>query len=444
MLESILWSAAWQSTAWLFAGLAASALLARRPARAHGVLLMCLVAAALTPLLSAGIRLAGLGALPGMTHAVGLAELTAQLSAADGAPVVAAGIAWIHGLAAAWLLLSAALVARLALSARRGRTLAAEASPVSSPRLEAISRRAATALGITQPPRLCESDRVHCPVVWCWGADTQVIVPCGGLEGDTDGLLGVLCHELAHLRRRDHLASLAGELALCLLPWNPLTWIANRRLRDIGEHACDSWALASGTTPTKYAETLLSLVPQDRLALTPCAVNGRQALARRIGHILNAHSADPRSGRRWMLLAVLATTTLVVGSAIAHRRPATIEVVTPRGDSAPLVTHGPDVITIPSVLDLGVGMPGKPVSYEVTLCNRSTRPHAVFAAEANCGCTTVSPFEPTMLGPGECMEVVVTMTAPDEPGTLKTKFVTFDIEDQGPLKLAVHLMSAGK
>jgi len=444
MLESILWSAAWQSTAWLLVGLAGSALLALRPARAHGVLLLCLLGAAVTPLLSAGVRLAGLGALPGMTHAVDLADLTAQLSAGDGAAVVAAGFTWIHGLAAAWLLLSAALVMRLAMSARRGRTLAAEASPVRSPRLDAISRRAATALGITQPPRLCESDRVHCPVVWCWGADAQLIVPRGGLEGDTDGLLGVLCHELAHVRRRDHLASLAGELALCLLPWNPLTWIANRRLRDLGEHACDSWALASGTTPTKYAETLLSLVPQDRLALTPCAVNGQQALARRIDHILSPLSVDPRSGRRWMLVAVLATTTLVVGSAIAHRRPATIEVVTPRGDSAPLATHGPDVITIPSVLDLGVGMPGKPVSYEVTLCNRSTRPHAVFAAEASCGCTTISPFDPTMLDPGECMEVVVTMTAPDEPGVLKTKFVTFDVEDQGPLKLAVYLRSAGK
>ena len=94
MLESILWTAAWQSTAWLLAGLAATALLARRPARAHGVLLLCLVAAALTPLLSAGIRLAGLGALPGMNQAVGLADLAAQLSARDGAPVVAVGFTW--------------------------------------------------------------------------------------------------------------------------------------------------------------------------------------------------------------------------------------------------------------------------------------------------------------------------------------------------------------
>ncbi len=442
MLESILWTAAWQSTAWLLAGLAATALLARRPARAHGVLLLCVVAAALTPLLSAGIRLAGLGALPGMNQAVGLADLAAQLSARDGAPVVAVGFTWIHSVAAAWLLFSAALVTRLAVSARRGRWLAAEASPVRSARLEAISRRAAAELGIARTPRLCESDRVHCPVIWCWGADTQVIVPAAGLEGDADGLLGVLCHEFAHLRRRDHLASLGGELALCLLPWNPLAWIANRRLRDLGEQACDSWAIASGTTPTNYAQTLLNLVPQDRLTLAPAAVNGRRAVARRIRHIFRPEPADPRFGRRWMVLAGLVSTMLVVGSAVAHRRPATIEVVTLNGDSAPLI--GPDVITIPSRLDQGVGMPGKPVSREILLCNRSTEPHAVFAAETSCGCTTVRPFDPTTLGPGECMTIEVTMTAPEEPGVMKTKFVTFDIEDQGPLKLAVHLMSSGK
>ncbi|GEM_PF-2388181 len=441
MLESILWSAAWQSTAWLLAGLAGSALLARRPARAHGVLLLCLLGAALTPLLSAGVRLAGLGALPGMNRAVGLADLAAQLSAGDGVAIIAAGFTWIHAVAAAWLLLSVALVTRLVVSARRGRCLVAESSPLGSARLDAISRRAAAAVGLARTPRLCESDRVHCPVIWCWGTDTQVIVPTAGLDGNADGLLGVLCHEFAHLRRRDHLASLGSELALCLLPWNPLAWIANRRLRDLGERACDSWAIAAGSTPTTYAQTLLGLLPQARLVLAPAAVNGQRAVARRIRHILSSEPADPRFGRRPMVLAGLVATMLVVGSAVAHRRPATIEVVTLNGDSAPLI--GPDVITIPSRLDLGVGMPGKPVSRKILLCNRSTVTHAVFGAEASCGCTTVSPFEPTSLSPGECMTIEITMTAPDEPGSSKMKFVTFDVEDQGPLKLAVHLMTAG-
>ena len=58
-IEAVLWSALWQSTAWLIAGLLASTLLSRRPARAHAVLLLCILGAALTPLATAGFRLAG-------------------------------------------------------------------------------------------------------------------------------------------------------------------------------------------------------------------------------------------------------------------------------------------------------------------------------------------------------------------------------------------------
>jgi hypothetical protein len=66
----------------------------------------------------------------------------------------------------------------------------------------------------------------------------------------------------------------------------------------------------------------------------------------------------------------------------------------------------------------------------------------VFGALTSCGCTTVREFDPQTLGPGECMTVEVTMTAPLEPGMTKTKYVTFDIEGQAPLKLAVDLQSA--
>ena len=436
-IEAALRSALWQSSAWLIVGLVVSTLVARRPARAHGILLLCMGGAVLTPLLGGAVRLAGLGLLPGLNRSVGVADLAARLAAGDGVAVPTAGLTWIHAAGMAWLALSVLAIARLAVSARRGRNLAADARPVDDTTTSAVCRRAATRLGLDDPPVVCESDVVRCPVIWCWGAGPKLILPSRGL--DRERLFGVLCHELAHYRRRDHLASLAGELAMCLLPWNPLAWIANRRLRDLGEQACDSWAIASGASPTTYAETLLSLIPQPRLVLAPAACNGPKAIARRIRHILDGQQR-PDLGRRWIVLAALATAVFVAGSAVAHRRPPTIEVVTASGDSAPLI--GPDVITIPSRLDLGIGAPGEPVSRELLLCNRSERHHAVFGALTSCGCTTVSEFDPQSLGPGECMTVEVTMTAPVEPGMTKTKYVTFDIEGQAPLKLAVDLQSA--
>ncbi len=437
-IEAALWSALWQSSAWLIVGIGASALVARHPARAHGILLLCMGGAVLTPLVGGAMRLVGLGVLPGLNRSVGVADLAARLAGGDGVPVAASGLTWIHAAGIAWGVLSVAAIARLAVSARQGRNLATGAWPVDDAMISAVCRRAARRLGLDDPPMVCESGAVRCPVIWCWGAGPKLILPSRRL--DRERLFDVLCHELAHFRRRDHLSSLAGELAMCLLPWNPLAWIANRRLRDLGEHACDSWVIASGASPTTYAETLLSLIPQRRLALAPAAWNGRKAITRRIRHILDGQPRDPDLGRRWIGLAVLATALLIAGSAVAHRRPPTIEVVTDSGDSAPLV--GPDVITIPSRLDLGIGAPGQPMSRELLLCNRSERHHAVFSAAASCGCTTVSEFDPQTLGPGECMTVEVTMTAPVEPGTTKTKYVTFDIEGQAPLKLAVDLQSA--
>ena len=67
----------------------------------------------------------------------------------------------------------------------------------------------------------------------------------------------------------------------------------------------------------------------------------------------------------------------------------------------------------------------------------------VFSATAACACTTVSEFEPTELSPGECLKLEITMTADLAHGAGKTRFVTFNIEGQPPLKLAVHLHTAG-
>src|SRR5947209_16551340 len=51
----------WQTTLWLLLGAAVSFAWARRPARAHRLLLLTLVAALVTPLLSQAVRLWGWG-----------------------------------------------------------------------------------------------------------------------------------------------------------------------------------------------------------------------------------------------------------------------------------------------------------------------------------------------------------------------------------------------
>ena len=439
-IEAVLWSALWQSTAWLIAGLLASTLLSRRPARAHAVLLLCILGAALTPLATAGFRLAGWGLLPGLNRSVDVADLAAQLNIGDGPPVMDPALAWPHALAAGWLVLSLVLMLHLFASARRGRRLLSGATPINSGRLVALARQAARRLDLKRSPQVLECASVHCPVIWCWGRRPRLVMPVGLPDGGT-ALRGVLFHELAHQKRRDHLASLAGEMVRVVLPWNPLAWLTTRRLRDLSDQACDRWAIASGESPTSYAEALLGLIPQPRVVLTLAALNERRTVARRIDRILDPRPAVPHSGLRWTALVALATALVATGAALAHRQPPTIKVVDETADLVP--EDAPEVITIPYELDLDVGERGLSKSLEVLLCNRSREPRDVLGYSTSCGCMTVEWFEPRTLDTGECMRLRITMTAPLEPGALKTKYVTFYVEGQPPLELAVHLLAAG-
>jgi hypothetical protein len=269
------------------------------------------------------------------------------------------------------------------------------------------------------------------------------------VTGADEELFGVLCHELAHCKRRDHLASLIAELALCLVPWHPLAWLANRRLRDLAEEACDAWALAAGESPTTYAETLLGLIPQHHRVLALAAVSGRQALTRRIIRILGRGPGNPRPGVGWMALSVMATSLLVGATALAHRRAAdpntqnTTAIVRELAPSTMQVTPDGKIYVVPEVLDLGVGEAGRPKTDRIWLVNAGTKPRRVTSVKASCGCTTVIGFEPTTLGSGEILMLEVSMTAPSNIGTQNTKHVTFQIDGQAPLKLPVHLEAVG-
>ncbi|MHC5006606.1 MAG: M56 family metallopeptidase [Planctomycetota bacterium] len=439
--DTVLLGTLWQTTAWLAAGLALSVILERRPARAHGAVLLCMTAAVLTPVISIACRALGWGMLAPLSAALlGSGELPPDLAPGRGA--AAAGLlTWVFAAGSAWLVLSALAVSRLVVSAVRGRRLLASATTISGGPLSDLARAAARELGFRNPPVVLVSPSVSCPAIWCWGRRPRLLLP-QHTTADAE-LFGVLCHELAHCKRRDHLASLGGQLALCLLPWNPLVWLANRRLRDLSEQACDAWALAAGESPTTYAETLLGLIPQRHPSLALAAVNGRRALTRRITRILKPGPGNPRLGAGWVTLSALATVLLVSTAALAHRRAADPQT----GPAPDTVVHEPTVETradgsiyvVPHELDLGWAAPNETRTQRIWLVNGSTQAHRITSAKASCGCTVVNGFEPTTLGPGKSLMLEVSMTAPARVGAKNLKHVTFQIDGQAPLKLPVRL-----
>jgi beta-lactamase regulating signal transducer with metallopeptidase domain len=370
----------WQPTLCLLLGVAASLLWLRRPARAHRILLLAVAAALLTPLLSQVVRLQGWGLLrdseavpqglasvpldaPGdprweaepeirpeqpiqLVHlppatavpapveaepALPLAATTAPLDS----PPTAGGldVSLIEILLGAWAVLTAFLVARLLAAAYLGWRLVVQSRPLTDASLLHALAPALAKLGEGGQLRIHASGKAQCPMIWSWGRRPVVLLPATARQASVDWV-SILCHELAHWKRRDHLSGLLGEIAVITLPWHPLTWYARHLLGRLSEQACDDWVLASGQSPVLYAEALLSFLPQRRTHLALAAVSSRKSLVSRIRHILDPRRSDPVVGRRWALTAVLLTGSLVGGMALAQVRPSEA-MKQPSADSSP-------------------------------------------------------------------------------------------------------------
>jgi beta-lactamase regulating signal transducer with metallopeptidase domain len=140
-----------------------------------------------------------------------------------------AGSAPVSGaLGGVWLLGAAAMLARLASRIRAGR------------RETALQARPA---GVTR--RLAQ----NVPVSFRAGREVPavdgVLRPHISLPQGIEQLLSppeldaVLIHEVTHARRRDNLIRLVHEVALCLLWFHPLVWLAGARLALYRELSCD-------------------------------------------------------------------------------------------------------------------------------------------------------------------------------------------------------------
>lgn len=150
----------------------------------------------------------------------------------------------------------------------------------------------------------------------------------------------ILRHELAHVERWDHLASLFQSVLGAFLFFHPMLRYACNQLSLERELACDDRVLGLGTEPKAYAEAILKAA--ERSFLTDvvhqaASFTSRRTLERRIEMILNTNRMR-RPLRQWpfLLLPVMligVSTWLVIPA--ASSRP-----VSRVGDSQP-ASNGP-------------------------------------------------------------------------------------------------------
>lgn len=343
--DPMLWTCLWQSTLVAGIGLAGSFLLARRPARGFQVLLLTMIAAVLVPVMSLLVKHYDLGVLPAEPMSRSLevrdwsATITEDTSTAWFVPEpqipmheptgTVAEVAhrsadlrvpWRTIFVLGWMIATLALLGRLLAGVWNGIRLLRRSRPGDGPHVQQATNAARTRLGITEALLIRSSAEIHSPMIWCWSRPPVLLVPQA--SDDQVDWVGVICHELAHWSRRDHLSGLTAELIVCLLSWNPLLWWSKRRMIRLGEQACDDWVVAGGHPVEKYARALLSFKPQRHGTFVPAVVNNGSGVAGRVRRILNDACGNPRAGTKWALGATLFVACVAVGFAFAQTRPA--------------------------------------------------------------------------------------------------------------------------
>jgi len=150
----------------------------------------------------------------------------------------------------------------------------------------------------------------HVSPMVCWtGGRVRLVIPSFLLSSlERNELRAVLAHELAHVRRRDHLVRWIEWLACSAFWWNPVAWWARRELRSAEEASCDALgAAAVQSTPRDYARSLLqvldvmSAVPSPATPTFASGVTsgrGSDSLERRLKTLVSGRSSD--RSPRWV------------------------------------------------------------------------------------------------------------------------------------------------
>ncbi len=221
------------------------------------------------------------------------------------------------------------MLLRLVVGIRGGQSLRRQSETVESPALLDALRSKAAVLGLKAAPALACCARVAVPTV-VGVLRPMILLPVHLQTGFTIAQLELLLlHELAHIRRHDHLINLVQRVAETLLFFHPAVWYVNRQIAIAREHCCDELVLRHGGAPQDYARLLLesgeyATGKPPLAALT--AVDKPSRLRRRIARILDTE-LPVKLGRAGVvavvsLLVIGLTAILVIA---AQRKESTYE-----------------------------------------------------------------------------------------------------------------------
>jgi beta-lactamase regulating signal transducer with metallopeptidase domain len=254
-----------------------------------------------------------------------------------GAPI---GPSWATIVFGIWLLGTFGVTLRIGVGHARLRRVASRAHAAEDVSWRVLADEERRRLGVRQAVRLLMTAETTTPVVW--GARRPVIVlPTAAERWPECQRRAVLCHELAHVARRDALVRWWSAL-LCSMYWfHPLAWVLASAIRAESESVCDDDVLATGMPADEYATHLVSIARATHVAGRPAflavGMARRSEMARRILAILDdTRRRRPlsRNARRIGLGAATSSVLVLAAGEVGPRSAATLAAQTASGAAA--------------------------------------------------------------------------------------------------------------
>jgi TonB family protein len=346
----------------LLLGLAAATLARRRSAALrHWILaaaIACAVVMPLVELVAPAWRLPILPAgAPRAAEALALRDAGNQpaVQVATASSADSTDFAVLPLLSAAWAAGTGGCLVLLAVGIGRLVRVAARAHPVRDGRWTAEAASLAARYGLSRPPAILQTE--HPTLLFTWGLrQPRVLLPAAARDWGDDRVRIVLGHELAHVVRGDWAMQILAEFLRCAYWFNPVVWVACRRLRLESEHACDDAVLSLGVAAPDYASQLLDLARvfrQSRRSLLPAPAMARSSdLERRVRVMLNARADRSPVGRPAgliVLLALLSLTVPIAGLSLGAANSESVAAALPASPAATVVTEMAPPIMPPAV-----------------------------------------------------------------------------------------------
>jgi beta-lactamase regulating signal transducer with metallopeptidase domain len=171
--------------------------------------------------------------------------------------------AWAVSALAIWLCGVVLMMLWLASSQLRLLLLSRSARPLCNEDWLSLLRQLCEVLRIRRPVVLLQSADDVMPATW-GSLRPIILLPAEADEWTLERRRVVLLHELAHVKRWDCLTQSLARLACALYWFNPLAWVAARRMCVERERACDDLVLNGGCKASDYANHLVEIARSFR------------------------------------------------------------------------------------------------------------------------------------------------------------------------------------